>query len=100
MGGKRAEAESISQFVGGLGTVTDRDGQLIAPPFWYFELEAARVLGCSYLEIRDAPDKADLMRMAFTYQSGKNKGEYLRELNPSYQKQRKAMGEKIQKAAK
>lgn len=63
-------------------------------------MEAAQILGCSVLALRDAPDKADLMRMAFTYRAGVNKGEYVRELNPAYRKQVKAAQEAYQKACK
>lgn len=40
------------------------------------------------------------MTVAFTCSSGDNEGEYLRELNPEWQKKKKAMSDAVQKAMK
>jgi hypothetical protein len=40
------------------------------------------------------------MTIAFTYQRGKNEGEYLREVNPEYVKMKKEMQGKIEQANK
>ena len=63
-------------------------------------MRAAQILGCSYLELRDAPDKGELMRIAFTYERGTNDGEYLRECNPAWHKKRKNAQTAIEKASK
>jgi hypothetical protein len=57
-------------------------------------------LGCSYLELDAHPDKARLMTIAFTVESGDAEGEYLRELNPNWQKRKKDVGRQIDKASK
>ncbi len=66
----------------------------------YYVYKAAKILGCSFLELDGHPEKARLMTLAFTFESGENEGEYLRELNPEWQKKKKAMSEKIQKVSK
>lgn len=90
MAGKRKEAEAISKWLGSLGEISD-------PPAWFFEFEAAKILGCSYLELTRRPDKAALMTRAFTYGRGKTDGEYLREKNPKYQQMRRAMMEEAKR---
>jgi hypothetical protein len=40
------------------------------------------------------------MSIAFTCSRGENEGEYLREVNPEWQKKKKGMSEQIQKASK
>lgn len=52
------------------------------------------------MDLRNAPDRADLMSAAFTYQRGVNEGEYLREINPKFQAERKAMNKAIEAARK
>lgn len=52
----------------------------------------------SYAELNDHPDKANLMSVAFTIQRGKGNGEYMRECNPVYQKQKAEMQAEIAKA--
>jgi len=46
------------------------------------------------------PDKARLMTLAFTFEAGEGEGEYLRELNPEWQKKKKSMSDKISKVSK
>lgn len=93
MAGKRTEAGRISEWLGSLGKVG-------APPSWFFEIEAAKILGCSYLELRDHPDKSELMSRAFTFERGTADGEYLKEMNREYQRQRKAAQKEIEAARK
>jgi hypothetical protein len=63
-------------------------------------MEAAKILGCSYLELDSRPDKFDLMDRAFTYRNGTDRGEYMRELNPKYQKQRSDAMKEVEAARK
>lgn len=63
-------------------------------------MEAAEILGCSFMELNDHPNKRNLMRMAFTYRWGKNQGETSKEANPTYQKAVKELSDKIAKAKK
>jgi hypothetical protein len=55
-------------------------------PAWFHVMEAAEVLRMPYPELEAHPQKAALMRRAFTYQFGKNEGERNKELNPDYHK--------------
>jgi len=57
-------------------------------------------LGCSFIELDEHPDKANLMATAFTLSVGDNEGEYLRELNPAWQKKKKEMSKAVEKASK
>ena len=57
-------------------------------------------MGCSFLELDTHPDKARLMTLAFTFEAGEGEGEYLRELNPEWQKKKKSMSDKISKVSK
>jgi hypothetical protein len=63
-------------------------------------MEAAEILGCSFMELNDHPNKRNLMRMAFTYRWGKNAGETAKEANPEYQKEIKKLSKQIAKAKK
>lgn len=56
------------------------------------------MLGCSYLELDARPDKGRLMTLAFTFQSGENEGEYIRETNPQWAKKKKAFSDAMNKA--
>ena len=40
------------------------------------------------------------MTLAFTFNSGENEGEYLRELNPQWAKKKKDFGEAMNKVSK
>lgn len=63
-------------------------------------MEAAEILGCSFMELNTHPDKRSLMRMAQTYRWGKNEGESTREANPEYQREVKKLSKKIEGARK
>jgi hypothetical protein len=63
-------------------------------------MEAAKILGCSYLDLDSHPDKLSLMEKAFTYSEGKGKGEYMRALNPKYQRMQKQIREELERAQK
>ncbi len=93
MVGKRAQAEQISKWLGSLGQIGE------PPPFFYVA-EAARILGCSFIDLEYHPDKFELMGQAFTLQWGRTDGELQRELNPEYVKKRKALEAKIAEAQK
>lgn len=99
MGGKRPEADQISKWIGGLGEV-EENGQLISPPFYYFVYKAAKILGCSYLELDAREDKTELMKMAFTIDYGERVGEQMKELNPVYRKKCAEFSNKITAAQK
>lgn len=73
---------------------------MISPPFGYYIWKASKILGCSYIELEGHPDIARLMTLAFTYDNGDSEGEYLRELNPEWQRKKKSMSEAMQKASK
>jgi hypothetical protein len=98
--GKRKEADKIAKFVGGLGSVRDSDGELISPPPEWFVHKAAKILGCSFLELESHSDKARLMTLAFTFEQGEGQGEYLKELNPEWQRKKKEVSDKINKASR
>jgi len=66
----------------------------------YFIYRASQILNCSFIELDSHPDKARLMELAFTFSQGDNQGEYLRELNPEWQRQKKSMTDKISKVSK
>jgi hypothetical protein len=89
--GKKADSERISKFIGSLGKIG-------MPPDYYFVFEAAQVLGCSFMDLDEHPEKRTLMALAFTVKGGKNDGEYMRERNPEYQKMLKDASKKIEKA--
>lgn len=93
MVGKRTQAEQISKWLGSLG----KYGQ---PPESYFIAEAAKILGCSFIELNYHADRFDLMRTAFTLNWGRADGEYMRELNPEYIRKRKAAENKVTEAQK
>ena len=93
MAGKRANAERISQWLGSCGEIG-------FPPIEYFEIEAAQILGMSYVDLTEHPAQAQLMASAFAYQRGKAEGEYLRELNPDWVKKRKAAQKAFEKLNK
>ena len=40
------------------------------------------------------------MTLAFTFEQGEGQGEYLKELNPEWQRKKKEVSDKIQKASK
>lgn len=67
-------------------------------PFYYRVYRAAKVLNCSFLELSAHEDCLTLMTMAFAIERGENEGEYLKEKNPEYQRQRKQMTNEMVKA--
>lgn len=60
------------------------------PPAYYYVHRAAEILGCSYIELDEHPDKLNLMAKAFTIEWGKSDGERALKKNPKF----KAMMEK------
>lgn len=59
-------------------------GQIGQPPFFYFIHRAAKILGCSFLELEHHPERFRLMSLAFTLESGKNQGDRILKQNPEY----------------
>lgn len=93
MVGKRAEAEEISKCIGSLGLTG-------SVPGWFYVMEAAKILGSSYMELNEHPEKLQLMRMAFTYKRGTQDGEYLVQVNPTAVAEAKTRQKAIQDAWK
>jgi hypothetical protein len=88
---RKKAARDISKHIGSLGVKGD-------PPAFYYEFEAAEILRCSVIELKNHPQKHTLMREAFTVQRGRNEGEYARELNPEFRKAVKQAAEEISRA--
>ncbi len=53
-----------------------------------------------FAELDESPRKAELMVIAATLQQGIGEGEYLRELNPVYQKKQAEMRKQLEAARK
>lgn len=54
----------------------------------------------SFAELWHHPERLELMSIARTIELGENEGEWLRELNPEFQAQKKEMSERLSKARK
>lgn len=93
MDGKKVDSREICRFVGTLGEIGN-------PPFYFYEIKAARILGCSLVELRNQTDRAELMSEAFSFERGVNEGEMLLNQNKQYWRMVKAAQAEVEKAKK
>jgi hypothetical protein len=93
VGGKKADARSLSKWLGSLGDHGE-------PPHEYFIAEAAKELGMSYADLERDPERERYMTIAFTLSQGRSEGEHMMQCNPIFiKKQKKRQGE-IERANK
>lgn len=55
-------------------------------PHYYHVMKAAKILGCSYLELEGRPDKFRLMQIAFTFDDAQTQGQRALKKNPEFKK--------------
>jgi hypothetical protein len=70
------------------------------PPVEYFIAEAAKELGCSYIELERDPERERYMAIAFTLSSGRAEGEHMMQCNPKFIAKQKQRQKEIEKANK
>ncbi len=64
-------------------------GEIGRPPFWYFVIEAAKALNCTFMELFEHPERDQLISIAFSYKQGVSDGEFLLRCNPTFKREAK-----------
>ena len=91
MVGPPYESRSLSKWLGSLG-------QFGEPSHEYFIAEAAKELGCSFMELEAHPERERLMAVAFTLSIGRADGEHAMQCNPIFIQKQRERQKQIEKA--